>query len=304
MNLTKVLFFCLLFVTPVAFGEEIFKVTLPTEVKQEVRSEPDEIKGKVWNRWTSENFVVCALDEDQASYLNQNLEKIKTWIYSRWGLEDSKFAAECRIICVSDKVLFKKLFGLSSSKAEIRKDNSGRIKLTVVYLLFDSKPSNVIPPPLTEVCLAEYEQRTNVKFSWWVHRGMSRLNATVNDIKTDLTNLKPLVDKDQPMYFSQGILNMTESDYIKQSEANRLIYDYCSSVFCLLLRKEFGQDKFLEFLTASAVGNKPENALINTYHFDGFNDFDVVFKSYVFDLIDDIVNNKTPDKYLQVNAKP
>lgn len=294
-----------LFVTPV-FGDEIHQVSLPDEVKQEVRNNPDDelIKGKVWNRWTSDNFVVCSINNDQAKYLNANLEKIKNWVYTRWGLPDVKFTAECRILCVDDKELFKKLFGLEESKVEVRRDANGKIKLSVIYLLLNEKPAKTLPLVLTEVCLSEFEQQNQTKFGWWAHRGMSKLDGTLEEIRLNLTNLKPILAQDQPIFFTKGLMTMTEQEYQQQSVNNRLVYDQCAVCLTLLLRKEYGQDKFLECLRDTAVGKKTEPALSRIYMYDNFSSLDSTFKTYMFDLTTDIINRRTPDSYLQILAKP
>ncbi len=57
----KFLLTILLFMSPAVLWaqEDIQKVSLPTEVKQEMKVSVTDpaIEGKVWNRWTSKNFV-------------------------------------------------------------------------------------------------------------------------------------------------------------------------------------------------------------------------------------------------------
>ena len=151
--------------------EPITKVKLPQEVRQELAKTPDDdIAGKQWNRWTSRSFVVCSIDDGQARFLNANLEKVKSWIYTRWGLSDIPFTAEARLICVNDREFFKKLFGLDRTKVEVRKDQSGKINLSVIFFLLDDKPSRTVPTPLTELCLDEFEQKYGFQVGWWASR--------------------------------------------------------------------------------------------------------------------------------------
>jgi hypothetical protein len=95
-----------------AAQEPIQKVTLPLEVKNEIKTTtvPKEIEGLQWNRWTSKNFTVLALNDRYAKYLHDNLEQIKAWTYTRWGFANQDFSVECKLICVDDPVLFEKLF--------------------------------------------------------------------------------------------------------------------------------------------------------------------------------------------------
>ena len=111
-----------LFLTDVTFGGEIQKVLNPIEVKQESliaagNSEvPKVIEGLQWNRWTSKNFVVLALDDNYAQFLHNHLEVVKTWTLKRWGLSDVDYSVPCKFICVDDPSLFYKLkTSLSSS---------------------------------------------------------------------------------------------------------------------------------------------------------------------------------------------
>ena len=94
-----------------SFGvEPIRKVTLPIEVREELVTQvsiPSEIEGKVWNRWTSENFTVLSLNDIQAQYLHKHLELVKVWVFNRWGLYDVDFSVECKMICVDDPDLFR-----------------------------------------------------------------------------------------------------------------------------------------------------------------------------------------------------
>ncbi len=95
---------------------------------------PKEIEGKQWNRWTSKNFTVLALDDTQAKYLHGHLEEIKSWSLARWGLYDIDFSVECKLICVSDPALFEKLFKIKQTRVEVRREN-GKIKENVIFLL-------------------------------------------------------------------------------------------------------------------------------------------------------------------------
>ena len=298
--------FLVLFLTSIVFTNtmlvSIALGDVPKEVQQETKSNID-ISGKVWNRWTSENFVVCSLSDTQAKYLNFNLEQVKTWIYTRWGMPDTKFSAECRLICVDDKKLFKKFFGLDKSAVEIRRNADGTIKLSVIFILLDDKPSRTIPIPLTEVCLAELEQSYNVKFGWWVHRGMGQLNGTLGEIKANFIDLHSKLNHDEAIYFSESLLKMTEDQYWKESPANRLAFDRCACVMCLLIRKEFGEEKMLSFIKGTASGKDAKEALYKLYKFDSYSHFDVTLKAYMKIVASDIVENKTPNSYLQIVPK-
>ena len=286
------------------FAGDIQKVSLPVEVKFELRTSniPQEIEGKVWNRWTTKNFVVCSLDDRQAQYLHKHLEFVKAWAFSRWGLYDLDFSAECKLICVNDPALFEKMFRIKDTKVEIRRDASGKIKESVIFLLINDSPSHTVPVPLTEVCVAEFAQKYNTNFGLWAYRGMSHLNGSIDQIRSDLSQLVPMVKGNQPLYFSKGLLEMTPADYDKLTDGQKDLYDQCAMMFCLLVRKELGQDAFHHLLkkTAEASG---ETAIKEILKFDNYAHFDRTFKRYMLDLTEDISKGETPDHYLQIREK-
>jgi len=284
-------------------GEEIRKVLNPIEIKEEssyIRSGnvQKEIEGLQWNRWTSKNFVVLAINDSYAKYLNEHLEMVKTWTLARWGLFDIDFSCQCKFICVDDPVLFEKLFKIKKTKVEIRRDGQGRIKETVIFLLADNSPSHSVPTPLTDVCLAEFAHKYNENFAWWTYRGMSLLNGPLDNISRSVVEIKEPIKTNSPMYFSKGLLNLTKEEYIKLSEDQKDLFDSSAVIFCLMIRKEFGQEKFHHVMKDSI--DDPESSLKKWTGFDSYDNFDRTFKRYMIDLSNDIVAKKTPDSYLQI----
>lgn len=263
---------------------------------------PKELDGLQWNRWTSKNFTVCALNDTQAQYLNKHLELVKGWCLARWGLYDIDFSVECKVIGVDDPVLFKKLFNLDDTRVEIRRDSSGKIKETVIFLLMSGQPSETIPVPLTEVCMAEFAQRYGTKFGIWAHRGMCQLNGTIQQIKGRIVEVKPLLERNDPLFFSKGLLEMDADSYKNLDSDKQRLYDNCAMIYCLMIRKEFGQDEFLSMLKSSSE-NAPEAAMQNVLKFDGYGAFDKTFKRYLIDLTNEVSSGKTPDQYLQIREK-
>ena len=283
--------------------EPIRKVSLPIEVKHELLTSdiPSEIEGKVWNRWTSENFTVLSLSDIQAQYLHKHLELVKVWAFSRWGLYDVDFSAECKLICVDDPTLFEKMFKLKRSKAEIRRVD-GRIKESVIFLLVNDAPSHTVPVPLMEVCLAEFAQKYNANFGVWAYRGMSRLNGPLDEIREGIYDFAPIVENNKPIFFGEGLFTMSHASYLRAEEDRRDLYDMSAMIFCLLVRKEYGQDKFHMFLKRSSEDGA-EIALKEVLGFESMDDFDRTFRRYLIDLTKDVRVDKTPDSYLQIREK-
>lgn len=314
MKFLQSLAIVLLFSSVVCAQEVIHKVTLPAELTTEISltSVPKEIEGLQWNRWTSENFTVLALNNEYAQYLHKHLEQVKSWIFTRWGFRDIDFNSECKLICVDDPVLFEKLFKLQRTRVEVRRDEKGAIKETVIFLLANDSPAHSLPTPLTEVCLAELSQKHNVYFRWWSVRGMSLLNGSLDQIRQRTVDFKSKLDADNAMYFSEGLMKMTQQDYVKLTEEQKSLYDSGAMIMCLLVRKEFGQDKFHKILQGTTVPlgsatptDNSESALRTVLKFDSYGHFDRSLKRFMVDLTRDVADKKTPDEYLQIKeSKP
>jgi len=69
-------------------------------------------------------------------------------------------------------------------------------------------------------------------------------------------------------------------------------FDLKSAVICLMLRKEFGKDNFIQFLKT------------NDYNCFGYNsdleNFEEILNKYYNYLLEDMTNNEVPDEYLDI----
>lgn len=310
----------ILFFSSFCFAQELetvqLSVPMPLEVQQElvIPADDPDIKDLKWNRWVTRNFVICSIVDTQGEYLQKNLETMKTWMLTRWGLPDVDFPqikspggdgndSICRLICVKDPALFNKLFKLNTTRVDLR-DKDGKLELIVGFLLLDQAPSKVLPMPITEVCLSLFAQERNIKFGWWTYRGMGLLNSPVGDIRTNLSQVYPYLSADKTVYFSKGLLSLTEEEWNKVSPDDRKLYDVEAAMLCLMLRKEFGQRKFLWFLKDSQQDS--QNALLRIYGFNDYDAFDVQFKRYMIDLSNGLLKlnprvPETPDSYLSID---
>lgn len=320
----KRLFYSMIFVLGLANGShgEIIQVKSP-EVANLFGFEaanPD-VKDKVWNRWTSKNFVVCSIDDAQAKYLHENLEDVRGWVFKRWGLPDLNFSRECRLICVNDLALFKTLFGIDHSKVEVRREENGSVKMTTIFLLCEERPSQTIPAPLTEVCLIEMEQQYHLKFGWWFHRGSAALNGSLSDIRRRLADLRPSVVSGEPKRLglethtttatwatptAKSLFEMTEKEWNELDEGAKKSFDSNAMAASLFLRKEFGRNRFTELLRTTARGERAMEATIQKVCGMDYAKFDSIFKKYLQDLTGAITGqtgNPPPDSYLQINSR-
>lgn len=288
------LFGLLIFFSNIAYAqvEYPYGVSAPTDA---------DLKDLQWNRYTTENFVILSIDNAQGKWLSKNIEHIKKECLSRWGFPENsrgKFTKECRVFCVPDKTLLKKLFALDQSKVEARK-KEGRLEMTALWLVLDDKPSKTIPEYLSQVCFSEFESANNVSLGFWFKRGASLLNGTIPDIRQEIVNLSSVVGKDQPIFPSDKMFSMTQEDYLKETNENKKIFDQEAIALCLLLRKEFGEAKLQGMLRLSSK-NSTEDVLRAVYGFSGYSHFDKQYIRFMRDLTDEVAKGKTPDSYLEV----
>lgn len=281
------------------------RVTLPAEVRQEINvpsTDPD-IKDLQWNRWTSDSFVVCSINDKQAQYLVANLENIKNWVYQRWGFGNLDFVTECRLICVDDPKLYKKFFDLEESRAEIRYDkDTNKPNLIVIFYLLDQPPSATVPGPLTEVCLFNLDEKFDIKSPTWAVRGMRGLNGTLPSIKTKFTELDLRIQQNQALYFSRGIFEMTPDQYKALDESQRKLYNNSATAMCLYLRNEYGQDKFHSFYYNIGKGAKPADTLKTVYGYT-YQEIDERYKRFLIDVTTGLRDGSVRNSYLQVNKE-
>lgn len=293
----KLFFILILLLSPMVYGQEqISSVTLPYPTNVPPVQDP-QLQNLTWSHSETENFDILSLDVEQGKYLAQNIEQMKTWVLTRWGLPDVKFSVRCRVCCVPNKELMEKIFRLDRSYGETIKDASGRIKASSLWLLLDTKPAESIPPALTTISLKEVEQNYNVKIGFWAQRGMSILNGTLPQIRSSLILVDSPLKANSEMFFSYGLFTFTEKTWLEQTKEMQRLFDAEAACLLLLLRKEFGQENFLKFVST----NGTEADFTNIYGFRNYSEFDSTFKRYMLNISNDIVQKKTPDDYLQVS---
>jgi hypothetical protein len=255
--------------------------------------DPD-VKNLVWNRYTTPNFTILSIDDNQGQWLALNLEEVKIWCMTRWGFPDVKFSKECRIFCVPNKELMVKLFGVDSSRAEVRQKD-GVIEITAMWLILDDKPIKTLPIYVTQICFAQFEANYHTTLPFWAKRGISCLNSTPNQIKKEIFALRNL-----DSISSSDIMNMKEEEYWKLTSDKRVLFDRSTEALCLLFRKEFGEAKFQSLLRLS--NNDMKSVIRVVYGYRSYDDLDKAYLRYIKDLTKDIKAQKTPDTYLQVNS--
>ena len=238
----------------------------------------DSIKDLLWNRYQTDNFTILSIDNAQGRELFKNIEDIKKECLNRYGFKNTVLSKDCRIMLTPSKELFKRLFGLQSPRIEFRGD--------VVAVWLDSENSeefnNSVKEVITEVCLRDL----NSKSSFVVSKGMSKLNTSVNNVKSIIGR----VSETQP---GTDFIKVTEKDYQKMNQENKDKFDTESLVFCLMLKKEFGESKFLEYFF-----DKNEKI----YGFDS-KSLNSSYNRYYRDIFNELKKNNIPNSYLNIGRE-
>ena len=260
-------------------------------VANSIAQDDPAIKDLAWHRYVTNNFTILSLDDDQGVWMKNNLENIKVWCLTRWGLPDVKFSKECRVFCVPDNDMLNKLFSLDSSRVEIRKKD-GNIEITAMWLALDDKPAKVLPSNLSQIILAEFEQVNSFKFPLWSIKGMSFLNSIISDVKSDIANIN-----ESYLLDIESVLNFNEEQYLKLNLENKKCFNSQAVILCLFLRKEFGEIKFHSFLkTSYKTGSK--DAIEKVLGFKTISDFKNSYARYLKQLCKDVKEKTTPESYL------
>lgn len=231
---------------------------------------PDEFKDLVWNKWDTENFIILSIDKNQGYKLKNEIEEIKSWILDRWGFDDVNFNSDCKVILVSNRDLFKKLFKLETPRCEVRKDGD-KISLSAIWI--SNEDLNKLPYVLSEVCFSEIEQQYKRTLPVHIKKGMSYLNKDASEL-SELKNAS---------IFTYEKLISEKSPDEKQC-----------AILCLLFRKEYGQDNFLKYAADEDLNN---------FSIKSKENIESILNRYYNNIISDLQENKVPQSYLDVKRR-
>lgn len=273
----KIIFSVLCFLATQSFAQEKISIPHPVASTEETTTAaapelPEDLKGLVWNKWDTENFIVISIDKNQGLYLKNNLDKIKTNLLNSWGFKDFKFSGECKIVCVSDKKLLKRIFRLDSPRFEIKKNENGKTSCAIWF----SQDQNIPESELMQLCLFQIENYYKHDFLLFCKKGISVLSDS------NVANKKKLL--------LNKLDNISFEDLLKQNEEESN-FDAKSAIVCLLMCKEYGKSNFLAYL-------KTKN--LNEFGINDVSKFNEIINRYYKNLFDDLQNNRTPEDYLTI----
>ena len=229
---------------------------------------PSGLEGLVWNKWDTEHFVVISLDKSRGSSMRHEVESVRSDVMARWSMPDSQFKG-CKLVMVPDASMLKKLFGLSEPKCEVNISASG----TSASIWIDEERISLLPS-----LIAECELATG-KFKTFVRRGVPILERSPARIREDL-----LASADLDI---AAVLDDSGKPRDPSAAAR------ASVVLCLLARREFGLSAFGK----AAPDDAP--ALHSVLGFATQEELSETYKRYRSNLLSDIREGKTPDKYLR-----
>lgn len=246
-----------------------------------------------WNRYETKNFEILSTGKDQGVYLYQNVEYLRKWVLERWGVKSVDYANKCKIMIVTDKELYIKLF----KKDKVGYVNDG--KTSAIWMYVEPKwHVDSLPQALTAIGLSEFERKYNVSFPLWLKEGMALLNTSLSNVKLNIGELSEAFSKDSACFWSKDLLSMTPEKLAKYEPKHREWFRQEAATMCLYLLKEHGPLNFSNMLTVVTTKDADPLTFLKKIGFVDYEKFDMVFYKYMYSLSTDVLNKKTPDSYL------
>jgi hypothetical protein len=261
---------------------------LPDEKDVSITSNVD-IKNLQWNRYTTDNFTILSINNKQGKWLYNNVGQIKKWCLSRWGISNYNLKQECRIMVVPSKDLLKRFFNLDENHVEFR-EKDGKPEIVAVWLcLEEDKKEQIIddiPRIISSILIRDImiSKNLNKKF---IEVGFSLLNQSMDKIKNTI---------DETDEFNLDFLKITDEEYNKLNQSLKESYNKNSLIFCLMLKKEFGEFNFLKlmFLKESNIKSIEKIYFFNNEQLENSTD------RFFNDIKNAIKNKKIDNRYLKV----
>lgn len=258
-----------------------------------VEKDPD-LDGLQWNRYVNGNFTILSIDDRQGAWLNKNINKIFDSCSVRWGLEPIELKQECRIFCVPNQKLLKKLFNLDKPKSDIRKNEDNSISINVIWVCMEEFNKEFLFPYLTHISFSG-----NRNYPFWFARGSELLGHPVDDIVLLLKG--PLNN----FLSCEEVLSLSNSEYLNLTEENKDSFDKQSILLCMMLRKELGQFRLVSLLNKVNGQDMSDQHLLLTnfkivYGYRSLEDLNLKYRSYCNDLLKEISSNKVPNSYFLI----
>lgn len=219
----------------------------------------ESLKGLVWNKWETDNFIVLSIDFSYGNKLKGSIENKKKELFKSLEVDDKRLPFKCKIICVQNPRMLKKFFSLDHPKFEIRENE--------MAIWIDQERIHFLKGLLAGVCF--YDKPL------FLREGLSVIMSD-SEYASDI-----IVSSD----FSPAC------DIFSVSETSPDIRSG-SAIVCLLIRREFGIRVLSRIL--SLDGADP----ISVCGFENSEVMNNVIKVYSENLRSDLKSGRTPSWYL------
>lgn len=233
------------------------------------------LEGLVWNKWETKHFAVLSIDLAAGKRLRSGVESAREDVLSRWSLKGSD-TLFCKLVCVPDPDMLRRLFGLKEPRCEVRRDASGKVELAAIWV--DSTRMDLLPSLLLEADLLSGDLPAFVK------RGVPILELPPDEVRAKL--------KSAPDSPCSSLLDEKKSADLAKADGKG--FDASCALLCLMVRREYGGAAFGRASSGSA------SELPSRMGFRAPADMDSTFSRYRTNLLKDIGSGMTPDQYLGV----
>lgn len=253
-----------------------------------------------WNRFETQNFEILTISKEHGEKLQGEIEYMRRWIFDRWGMKQNDLSVKCKILVVSDRATYVKLFGKETPMHRIERDGKNIKSLTIWCWADEHWFVSTLPAFVTEVLMAEFESVHGVRLPLWFRRGMLVLNRNVPDIRREVGAVAQTYTANTGIFWTSDLMTMRPETLAQYDVGNQTLYDRESAVFCLYLMKTHGRKKMLDFVNASMAD--PEKALV-VLGMANRQQLDTAFNEFMYRLSTEAATGSTPVSKLTWDSK-
>lgn len=249
-----------------------YEVPFPSPTAQ--RKAPPGLEGLVWNKWDTRHFSVLSIDKSEGKEIQSKIEFERLEIIGRWSIDGSK-RFYCKLVCVKDPDMLKKMFSIDAPRCEVRRKSDGNPEFAAIWI--DRTRMDLLASLLLEAELSFGG------YPLYIRRGIPLVERPTRSLKSSLGLVS-----EAPC---SSIVDGKKSELLFKTDS--AAFDADSAVLCLMARREFGRARF-----SSVVSSNPAD-LFDRLGFASQKDMDSTFERYRRNLLQDLKDGKTPDDYLR-----
>jgi hypothetical protein len=251
-----------------------YEFPFPTPTAQ--RKAPPGLEGLFWNKWDTDHFSVLSIDKSYGNKVQSFIESERADILRRWSIRGSD-DFYCKLVCVKDKEMLKKMFSIDDPRCEVISRSDGTPEVAAIWI--DADRIGMLPSLLLEAELSFDE------YPLYIKRGVPFFERPSPKSSLEFASSTPC----------SSITDAKKSESLFKTNARS--FDADSAILCLMARKEFGRLRFAE------VARPGESDLPGILGFESQKDLDDTFARYRNNILQDVKDGKTPEDYLGVLGK-